>query len=116
MLENIIFTICHYYFMQRNDPNYKPRKIRIDGGIAQNDFVCQQISNLTGVSIERSKDCSELTSIGCAILSAYKYGFIKSLEEAEQHYRSEKIFVPEPATRPKLLKEYQKYLKVVRKL
>lgn len=116
VLENIIFTVSLFFFLMKTETAYRPSKIRIDGGIAQNDFVCQSIASLTGVNIERSKDCSELTSIGCAYLAAYKIGMLKSLEEAEIFYKTEKLFIPESETRTKLLKNYQKYLKVVRKL
>lgn len=116
VLENIIYTIGHYYFsMRKESVSYRPGKIRIDGGIAQNDFICQQIANLTAVEIERSKNCSELTSIGCAILAAYKSGVLNSLEEAEKFYKSEKIFIPDAECREALLKNYQKYLNIKEK-
>lgn len=116
VLENIIFTVSHFVFLMKTEAKYRPNKIRIDGGIAQNDFVCQSIASLPGVDIERAKGCSELTSIGCAFLTAYKIGMLKSLEEAEKFYKSEKLFIPHGEARVKLLKSYQKYLNVVLKL
>ena len=114
VLENIIFTIGGFYFsMKKDSESFRPHKIRIDGGIAQNDFVCQQISTLTGVLIERSEFCSELTSIGCAILSAYKNGILNELEDAEKSYKSERIFHPDAASRVKLLTDYTKFAKVM---
>lgn len=116
VLENIVYTIGFYYFsMRKESSTYRPDKIRIDGGIAQNDFICQQIANLTAVCIERSENCSELTSIGCAILCAYKSGILGSLEEAEKFYKPEKIFTPDVNKGEMLLLNYQKYLKIKEK-
>lgn len=116
VLENIIFNICSYIFSTLNEPNYRPNKIRIDGGISQNDFVCQQIATLSGINIERAKNSSELTSVGCAILCAYKCGLLKSLEESENFYESERIFTPAALDSANLRKDYQRFLKVVKKL
>jgi glycerol kinase len=112
ILESIVFTIGHFYYSMRNETNYRPSKIRIDGGISQNDFICQGISDLTGVVIERSQDCSELTSIGCAILSAFNCGVLKNLEDAESFYRSEKAFTPDTIAWESMMKKYQKYEKI----
>lgn len=111
VLENIIYTICHFHFLMMKDSKYRPLKVRIDGGISLCDFVCQQIANLSGVQIERSDCSSDLTSLGCAYLCAYKCGILESLEEAEKFYRSERIFSPDVTSREKLLIEYRKYLK-----
>lgn len=115
ILENIVLTIGHYYHSMRKESFYNPKKIRIDGGIAQNDFICQQIANITGVEIERSQNCSELTTIGCAILSSRNCGLLNNLEESESFYKSERIFTPEPECHEKLIKQYQKYLKIIKK-
>lgn len=115
VLENIIFTIGHYYFSMRKDcESYRPKKIRIDGGIAQNDFVCQQIASLTNVDIERSEFCSEQTSVGCAILSAYKNGILQELEDAERFYKPDKVFLPDGTVRVKLLTDYGKFVKIMK--
>lgn len=117
VLENIIFSITSYYFAMKEDPHYHPSKIRIDGGISQNDFICQQIANLTGVDIERAKSCSELTSIGCALLSAYNSGILKNLENAENYYKPDRIFRPEKdvVCKGELAKDYQRYLRIIKK-
>lgn len=114
VLENIIFTVSHFFFLMKSEETkYRPNTIRIDGGIAKNNFICQSIASLTGVSIERSKDCSEVTSIGCAFLAAFKIGMLESLDEAENYFKSERVFVPDPETYEILMKNYRKYLKIV---
>lgn len=116
VLESIVFNICNYIFATLNEPNYRPNKIRIDGGISQNDFVCQQIATLSGINIERAMNSSELTSVGCAILCAYKCGLLESLEESENFYKSDRIFTPAASASADLRKDYQRFLKVVKKL
>jgi glycerol kinase len=116
VLENIVFNIGFYYYSMRNESIYQPSTIRIDGGIAQNDFICQQIANLIGVNIERSKYCSQLTSIGCAYLSAYNCGFLQQLEDAEKFYKAEKVFSVDSTAREMLMMYYQKFLKISNKI
>lgn len=115
VLENIALTIGHFYFVMKMETSYYPNKIRIDGGIAQNDFICQQIANLTGVRIERADNCSQLTSIGCAILAAFNCGILKKIEDANDFYKSEKLFIPDMTSREKSLKKYAKYRKMMKK-
>jgi glycerol kinase len=115
VLESIILKISHFFFLLIEEQNFKPKKIRIDGGIAQNDFICQQIANLTNTKIERAKNCSELTSIGCAMLQALKCGALSSIEDAKKYYKTDRIFEPEDPCRMKLLQHYRKYLSVVEK-
>lgn len=115
VLEYIALSIAHYYFLLRDEQEFKPETIRIDGGIAQNNFICQQISNLTNVKVERAENCAELTSVGCALLQAYKCGDLKQLEDAEKFYKSDRIFTPEDYCRMQLVDHYKSFVEVMEK-
>jgi glycerol kinase len=47
--------------------------VRIDGGVSRNDFIVQQIANLTGKLIER-RTSSEMSAFGIAFLSGLYSG------------------------------------------
>jgi glycerol kinase len=57
------------------------RELRIDGGMSVNDWMAQDIADLTGVPVERP-DFVETTTLGAALLAATGAGLFSSLEDA----------------------------------
>jgi glycerol kinase len=57
------------------------RALRIDGGMAANDWMAQDIADLTGLSVTRP-DFVETTALGAAMLAAVGIGLHPSLETA----------------------------------
>lgn len=55
--------------------------LRIDGGMAANDWMAQDIADLTGLEVVRP-DLVETTALGVAMLAAVGAGLHSSLEEA----------------------------------
>jgi putative glycerol kinase 5 len=108
VLESIVFKVAEFYFHMKEEINYHYDKIRIDGGIAANDFVCQSIADLLNINIERSVTC-ELTAIGCAYLGAFNCGKLEELEHAAQYYKIDKLFVPNACNRKELFMRYKRY-------
>ncbi len=67
---------------------------RIDGGIASNNFLCQAISNICNVKIERASSV-EMTAQGLAYLSAYNCGIFESFDEISKLYKIGRVFHPQ---------------------
>lgn len=110
VLESIVFKVATFFFLTEEEISYHFDKIRIDGGISENDFICQQISDLLNVKIERSANSSELTSVGVAYLSAYISGAVlDELEAASKFYKVDKVFTPNEANRKELFMRYKKF-------
>jgi glycerol kinase len=57
------------------------RELRIDGGMAGNDFMAQDIADVTGLTVVRP-DFVETTALGAAMLAAVGAGLHASLEDA----------------------------------
>ena len=55
--------------------------LRIDGGMGGNDWMAQDIADLTGLTVERPSFV-ETTALGAAVLAAYGAGLFDSLAEA----------------------------------
>jgi putative glycerol kinase 5 len=109
ILEAIVFNIASFFFLTKEETSHHFDKLRIDGGISQNDFICQLIADLINVKIERSINC-ELTSFGVAYLSAYICGEgLKELEHAADLYEVERVFHPNEANRKELFMRYKKF-------
>ncbi|VDM62891.1 unnamed protein product [Angiostrongylus costaricensis] len=75
ILESIAFRVYQILETMHDEVGIidKPR-IRICGGVAANDFICQTIATLTGVAIERMKDVSYVACRGVALLAGYAQG------------------------------------------
>lgn len=113
ILESIIFKVAQFFFlMQEENPNYQPEGLRVDGGISANDFICQSIADLLNVSIERGVNSTEITSIGCAYLSAYNCGLFDKLEDAEEFYKIEKVFTPNKDTHRELYVRFKRFVDI----
>jgi glycerol kinase len=57
------------------------KALRIDGGMAANDWMAQDIADITGLMVTRP-DLVETTALGAAMLAAVGAGFHGSLEAA----------------------------------
>ena len=109
ILESIVFKAAHFYFLAKEESNYHFDKIRIDGGISANDFICQSIADLLNIPIERGNNSTEITSIGCAYLAAYNCGVLDELESASVFYKVQKTFIPNEVNRRELFMRYKKF-------
>jgi glycerol kinase len=108
ILEAIVFKIAGFFFLTKEETSHHFDRIRIDGGISQNDFICQHIADLINVEIERSVNC-ELTSFGVAYLSSYICGGFDELEHSSFRYRAERVFQPNEMNRKELFMRYKKF-------
>jgi glycerol kinase len=74
-----------------------PRRLRVDGGMARNDWLMQFMADTLGVEVVRPKN-AETTALGAAILAAVGAGLFGSLEEAVSIWKLDRRF--DPATAP----------------
>lgn len=116
VLEAVVFSVASFYFLTKEETSYHFDKIRIDGGISANDFICQQLADLINIKIERSIHSSELTSHGVAYLSSYLCGeVLDELEHAAKFYKVDKVFLPNEANRKELFMRYKRFEEICKK-
>lgn len=68
-------------------------RLRIDGGMAANDWFVQFLSDLLHVSVDRPATV-ETTALGAALLAGLQLGVYESLDEIAELWRSEQSFEP----------------------
>ena len=68
------------------------KKIKVDGGMVNNNQFVQFLSNLLLCVCLRPK-INETTSLGAAYLAGYQSGLIKKFTDINQKWKSEKKFV-----------------------
>ncbi|KAH7719114.1 FGGY family of carbohydrate kinasesN-terminal domain containing protein [Aphelenchoides avenae] len=87
--------------------------IRICGGVARNDFICQQIANLLRQPVERVEDYDFASAKGAALLAGVTEG-LWSMDSLTDFVSVERTFVPDEAEGERLLREYKQWLKALR--
>jgi glycerol kinase len=69
-------------------------EIRVDGGMARNNWVCQFLSDITNKPVLRPK-VIETTVLGAAYLAGLQAGMFKSIDDIASTWTCERVFRPE---------------------
>lgn len=114
ILESIAFRVYQIFEAMRAEVTIlnKPR-IRICGGVAANDFICQAIATLTGNRIERMKDGGFVASRGVALLAGFVQG-MWSEAQMESMIEADNCFTPS-MEKSCLQESYELWLKAVQR-
>jgi glycerol kinase len=75
------------------DTGYAPDIIRADGGLVANEFVCQFIADILGVSVEIPK-VSETTALGAAYLAGLQAGIYQGLDDISSKWQKNRSYSP----------------------
>jgi len=81
------------------DAGHAPHTLRVDGGLAGNNLVCQMIADQTGCIVERPAN-TETTAWGAAALAGLEAGVFKNQETLANLWRCDARFEPETKEKP----------------
>ncbi len=86
------------------DDGIRPAVIRVDGGMAANNWFLQFLADIVNVPVERPADV-ESTVLGAAALAAWQAGIVGGVDGIRRRWQSERLFEPslDPARRDQLL-------------
>ncbi|CAH2042421.1 unnamed protein product, partial [Iphiclides podalirius] len=93
VLEAIAFRTLQLYACVRTETAHTFRSIRLDGGVSNNDFIAQLVSDLTGLRVERPLEV-EMSSLGCAHIVGLQLGVFKSKDELKSLRKVGTVFTP----------------------
>ncbi len=93
----------------------QPAALRVDGGMAANDWLMQFLADVLNIEVERSA-VAEATALGAACLAGVQSGVFDSLEAGAAHWRREARFRPSmpPERREALLAGWRQAVSRVR--
>lgn len=94
VLEGICFRVKDFVEGIMEDTKISIEKIKADGGVSQNKFVLQFLSNILGIPVLHSKQ-PETTALGAAFMAGLETGFWQSLDELRKINTFEETYVPE---------------------
>jgi glycerol kinase len=110
-LEAIAYQTREVLDAMAADLGARPRGLRVDGGAAANDFLCQFQADLLDVAVHRPR-IVETTALGAAYLAGLGAGIWRSLAEVASLWQVERTFTPSmaPSRREDLYRSWQRAL------
>ncbi len=105
-LESVCYQTFDLLEAKRRD-GLTPTRLRVDGGMVQNNWLCQFLSNLLNIVVERPAQ-TETTALGAAYLAGLQVGIFSSLEDIAGRWQADREFDPsmENSTRNLLLADW----------
>ena len=112
-LESVAYQTVDVLRAMRADGSWIGR-LRVDGGMAGNDWFCQFLSNILNLSVDRPSN-TETTALGAAYLAGLYTGLYSSLDEISKNWQSDKIFevTMDDSVRHELLQRWGKAVDLV---
>jgi len=92
-LESIAYQTREVVDAMARDSGLRPEVLRVDGGAAKNDFLCQFQADILGIPVERPAT-TESTALGAAYLAGLAAGFWKDEAELAAHLELGRRFEP----------------------
>jgi glycerol kinase len=89
----------------------RPTNLRVDGGMAKNDWVMAFLADILGADIDRP-EVTETTALGAAYLAGLQAGIYQSLDALSSQWRCEHTFKPRLSKKERDL-AYQDWKKAV---
>lgn len=84
----------HELFRAMAEDGVTPARLKVDGGMAVNNWLMQFLSDILDVTVARPKN-TETTALGASILAALGAGEFSSLEEAASLWQLDREFKPQ---------------------
>ena len=89
-------SVCYQtndLFKAMDEDGVKPSILRVDGGMVQNDWLVQQLSDTLDIRVQRPV-VTETTALGAAFLAGLQTGVFESLNDLVSYWRCEADFEP----------------------
>jgi len=108
-LESVCYQVMDLIMAMEADIGEPLSILRVDGGMATNDWLLQFMADMTGVPVERPV-VTETTALGAAYLAGLECGFYGSLAEIADHWKRDRLFEPKftPEQRHELKRGWDK--------
>jgi glycerol kinase len=92
-LESIAYQTREVVDAMARDSGARPEVLRVDGGAARNNFLCQFQTDILGIPVERPSS-TESTALGAAYLAGLAVEFWKDESELSAHLKVARRFEP----------------------
>ena len=112
-LESVAYQTADLLDAMKSDGSVISR-LRVDGGMANNDWFCQFLSDVLNLQVDRPSN-TETTAIGAAYLAGLHSGIFSSLESISNNWHSDRSFETrmDPDERSTLMNRWRKAVELV---
>lgn len=93
-LESIAYLTYDVVKCMQANSGLKRKKLKVDGGASNNNFLMQVQSDLLKIPVLRPK-CTETTALGAFFIAALGLGYFKDLKDIEKIWQMDRTFLPE---------------------
>lgn len=94
VLNGICFRVKDFVNGIIEDTGIEVNYIKADGGVSQNKYVLQFLSDILGMEVEHSKN-PETTALGAAFIAGLSTGFWDSREQLRSVRKVDKVYTPQ---------------------
>lgn len=113
ILESVAFRFHQIFTILLAELEFRPTCIRCVGGVSKNDFICQTIADLSGLTVARMEH-DEMGALGVAFLAGLAANVWKGKRELYELCKTSQNFEPSQESRKtELLNEYRRWEKAV---
>ena len=91
-LESVCYQTFDLLEAKRRD-GLTPTRLRVDGGMVQNNWLCQFLADVLGIIVERPQQ-TETTALGAAYLAGLQVGIFSSIDDIASRWQAEQEFDP----------------------
>ena len=91
-LESVCYQTFDLLEAQRRD-GLAPTRLRVDGGMVQNNWMCQFLTDLLDIVVERPQQ-TETTALGAAYLAGLQVGIFDSVDDIARRWQADREFDP----------------------
>jgi glycerol kinase len=91
-LESVCYQTFDLLEAKRRD-GLTPTRLRVDGGMVANNWLCQFLADLLGIVVERPLQ-TETTALGAAYLAGLQAGLFSSLDDIAGRWQADREFTP----------------------
>ncbi|WP_158809491.1 glycerol kinase GlpK [Beijerinckia sp. L45] len=99
-LESVAYQTLDLAQAMASDGAGNTKTVRVDGGMAANDWFCQFLADMLQVDVERPH-CLETTALGAAFLAGLATGLWPDTASLAATWRCERLFRPRMAAAPR---------------
>jgi len=93
-LEATAYQTCDLMAAMAEDGAARPAALRVDGGMAVNDWLMQFLADQLGLAVERPR-VVETTALGAACLAGLEAGIFTSTADIARRWRADRAFAPQ---------------------
>jgi len=93
VLNGICFRIRDFVEGIIKDTKIDVKRIKADGGVSNNKYILQRLSDILGMEVEHSQN-PETTALGAAFVAGLATGFWKSTEELKSIRIVDEVYTP----------------------